>query len=168
MNIARPAAAVTSLSSIALGIVTLTGPTVPEDHWGTRGDLINALGLLTFAAMALAIDLLPPLLSCHRLGRAGCRVAQAGLVAMAAESVASQTHGGNTLGPLFLLGLVASLAGLILVAIDGLRQRRWMAAVPFLALSVAVGAGDHGGFLLLGLAWAIPAGAEIRTATASR
>jgi hypothetical protein len=154
MTIPRVAATVTSLASLALGVVTLAGPVVPDQHWGTRGSVVNALGLLAFAAMAIALELLPGLLGAARLARAGRRVAQVGLGLMVVESLASQVHDGNTLGPVFMLGLLAALVGLLMVAADGVRRRVWLAAVPFVALLVGVGAGDHGGFIVLGLAWA--------------
>lgn len=163
-NVARPAAVLAGLSSIALGVVTLTGPAVPDEHWGTRGALVNALGLVTFAALAVALELLPDLLSLRRLGRAGCRVAQAGLVAMTVESIASQAHSGNTLGPVFLLGLLAALVGLLLVGVDGLRRGRPLAVVPFVGLLVAIAAGAYGGFVLLGLVWVGAAAWDARVA----
>jgi hypothetical protein len=104
--------------------------------------------------MALALELLTPLLALRRLGRAGCRTAQPGLTLMVVESAVSQVHGGNTLGPVFMLGLLLALTGLLLVAADGLRHRRWLAPLPFLAFLVAIGSGDHGGFLALALVWA--------------
>jgi hypothetical protein len=154
MTIPRLAAALTSLASLALGVVTLAGPAVPDEQWGSRGSVVNALGLLVFAAMAVALELLPGLLDAARFARAGCRVAQVGLGLMVVESAASQVHGGNTLGPVFLLGLLGALVGLLLVSAAGVRRRTWPAVVPFVALLVGVGAGDHGGFLVLGLAWA--------------
>jgi len=154
MTIARIAAAVTGLASLALGAVTLAGPAVPEEHWGTRGSVVNALGLVVFAALALALELLPRLLGASRLGQAGRRIAQVGLALMVLESAASQVHGGSTLDAVFTVGLLGALIGLLLIAIEGVRQRSWPAVVPFVAMLVGVGAGDHGGFLVLGLAWA--------------
>lgn len=153
MSIPRIAAAVTSLASLALGAVTLAGPAVPEEHWGTRGSIVNALGLVVFAALAVALELLPGIVDTS-LARAGRRTAQVGLGLMVVESAASQAHGGGTLDAVFMVGLLGALVGLLLIAVDGVRRRAWLAVVPFVALLVGVGAGDHGGFLVLGLAWA--------------
>jgi len=153
MPITRIAAAVTGLACFALGVLTLTGPTVPDEHWGTRGAVVNGLGLLAFAAMALAVDLLRTQLDLRRLGRAGTGVARVGLVLMSVESIASELHGGDTIGAVFMLGLLGSVVGLALIGIDGLRRRRLLAALPLLGLLVGIGAGDHGGFVVLGLVW---------------
>jgi hypothetical protein len=155
MDVPRIAAGTAGISALALGIVTVAGPSVPDDHWGTRGAVVNALGLLTFAALAVGVELVHRLARPSRLTTAGIRAAQAGLVLMSVESVASQVHGGNTLGPVFLLGLLLSLAGLLVHGIASLRHpgARWLALVPFLALLVAIGAGDRGGFALLGIVW---------------
>jgi hypothetical protein len=156
MTIARLAAAVTGAAAAALGAVTVSGPTVPDEHWGTRGAVVNGLGLVTFLAMAVACPLLVALLRPTRLGFGGVRSAQAGLVLMSVESVASQVHGGNTLGPVFMLGLLLTVAGFLVLGIDGLRRpgARWLALLPLVTMLVGIGAGDQGGFLLLGVAWA--------------
>ena len=154
MTLARLAAGITALACLVIGTLSLTGPPVPDENWGTRGAVINAVGLVAFAATTLAVQLLPPLLALGRIGGMGCRIAQAGLALMVVESAASQIHEGNTLGPVFMLGLLLTLVGLILVAVDGLRRRRWLAPLPFVALLVAIGSGDHGGFLALTLTWA--------------
>jgi hypothetical protein len=155
MRTYRLAAAGSGLTAITLGILTLTGPTVPDEHWGTRGAVVNGLGLVTFVLLAIGVSLLPRLLHTASLGLIGVRVAQAGFVLMAIESGASQLHGGNVLGPVFMLGLLLSLAGLLVAGVDALRRpgSRWLALLPFLALLVAIGAGDRGGFVVLGVAW---------------
>lgn len=154
MTFARISAALTGLAALVLGAVTLAGPTVADEHWGTRGAVVNAAGLVAFAAMIGALEHLTPFLTPNRVGRIGRRIAQVGLGLMVIESAASQAHGGNTLGPVFMLGLLLTAAGLLAVAGDGLRRRRWLGPLPFLAFLIAIGAGDHGGFLLLGLTWA--------------
>jgi hypothetical protein len=153
MTTTRIAAFVTGLACLALGAVTLAGPSVPDQNWGTRGAVVNGLGLVAFAAMALALDLLRTRLHLARLGRAGTRAAQAGLVLMCLESIASQAHGGNTVGAVFMLGLLAAMVGLALICVDGLRRRQWLAPLPLLALLTGIGAADHGGFVLLGAVW---------------
>lgn len=154
-TIPRVAAYLTGAACIALGAVTIAGSPVPDHHWGTRGAVVNGLGLLAFAAMALALELLRKPLQLARLGHTGMRLAQVGLSLMCVESSASEVHGGNTLGVVFMLGLLAAVSGLALVCADGLRRRRWLAALPLLALVVGIGTGDHGGFLLVGLVWLV-------------
>lgn len=151
----RLAAIATGVAAIALGAVTVAGPTVPDEHWGTRGALVNGLGLATFLAMAVAAGALPTLIGLGRVGIAGVRVAQAGLAMMTIESATSQVHGGNTLGAVFMLGLLLTLVGFLTVGIDGLRRpgARWMALLPLLGMLVGIGAGDRGGFLVLGAVW---------------
>jgi hypothetical protein len=153
MTTTRIAAFVTGLASLALGAVTLAGPPVPDHDWGTHGAIVNGLGLLAFAALALALDLLRTPLRLIRLGVAGTRVAQTGLGLMCLESVASQVHGGNSLGAVFMLGLLAAVIGLLLVCANGLRRRRWLAPLPLLALLIGIAAGDRGGFIVTGLVW---------------
>ena len=155
MTITRIAAAVTCAAAVVLGVVTVSGPTVPDEHWGTRGDVVNGLGLITFLGMAVACRLLVALLRPGRVGLGGVYSAQAGLVLMTVESLASELHGGDTLGPVFMLGLLLTLGGLLVLGIDGLRRpgARWLALLPLVAMLVGIGAGDRGGFLLLGAAW---------------
>jgi hypothetical protein len=168
----RGAAAITALSSIALGVVTVTGPTVPDESWGARGALVNALGIVVFVSMAVAAELLVPLLSLSRVGVAALRATQVGLGLMTLESVVSQVHGGNTLGPVFMLGLLLTVLGFLVLGVDGLRRpaRRWLALLPLVAMLVGIGGGDHGGFVLLGVAWgalcvAAPSGLAVREST---
>jgi hypothetical protein len=155
MSPSRIAAVVTGVAAIALGVVTVSGPTVPDEHWGMRGGVVNALGLVTFAAMAVASTMLPDALRLARTGRIGVRAAELGLVSMSVESVASQVHGGNTLGILFVLGLLLTVVGYAVAGIDGLRRpgARALALLPLVAMLVGIGAGDHGGFVALGAAW---------------
>jgi hypothetical protein len=154
--VARLAALATGVLAIVLGAVTAAGPTVPDEHWGNRGAIVNGLGLVTFLAMAVATEGLPALLRLRRAGMIAVRTAQAGLAMMVLESAASQVHGGNTLGPVFMLGLLLALVGFLAAGIDGLRRpgARWIAPLPFLAMLVGIAAGDRGGFVVLGAVWA--------------
>ena len=70
MDVPRTTAGVAGISAIALGLLTVTGPTVPDENWGTRGAAVNALGLVTFAALAVAVELLPRFVGLGRVGRA--------------------------------------------------------------------------------------------------
>ena len=163
MNAPRIGALVAGFAYIALGIVMLTGHDVPDQRWGARGDLINVLGLIGFGFNVLGAERLRTPLALRRLGLVGLRAAQTGLAAMAVESVASQLHGGNTLGPVFFLGLLLTLVGFLVVGIDGLRRpgTRWVALLPFLGLLVGIAGGEHGGFVVLGGLWAVLAVAAV-------
>lgn len=163
MNTApRIAAIVAGVAYLALGAVSLTG-SVPEQNWGTRGAIVNLLGLIGFGATVVAAERLRTPLSLSRVGVGGVRAAQLGLAAMTIESVASQLHGGNTLGPVFFIGLLLTLVGFLVAGVDGLRRpgARWVALLPFLGLLVGVGAGEHGGFLVLGTVWLVLAFASV-------
>lgn len=151
----RAAGVLAAVAFLALGVVTLTGPAVPDEHWGTRGSVVNLLGLLGFAATAVAAERLSWLLDLGRVGAVALRVAQVGLLAMTVESVASQIHGGTTIGGVFALGLLAALLGFLVVGAVGLRSGRWVAPLPFLGLLVGVAGGEHGGFAVLGLVWLV-------------
>jgi hypothetical protein len=159
----RAAALLAGLAYVALGVVTLTGPTVPDHDWGTRGAVVDALGLVGFALTVLGAERLRTPLALGRVGLVGLRGAQAGLVAMSVESVASLVHGGNTLSALFLVGLLLTLVGFLVVGVDGMRHpgARWVAPLPFLGLLLGIGAGDHGGFVLLGVVWIVLALAAV-------
>lgn len=173
-TIPRVAAGLTGAACLALGATTLARSAVPDHDWGIRGAVVNGLGLLAFAAMALALELLRRPLQLAPLGRTGIRLSQVGLVLMCVESIASEAHGGNTLGVVFMLGLLTAVIGLALVCVDGLRRRRWLAALPLLALIVGIGTGDRGGFLVVGLVWLVlastikaPAATDLGHATAN-
>lgn len=157
MDLPRTAAGVAGISAIALGVITVTGPTVPDTNWGTRGSVVNALGLITFAALACAAERIIALAQLSRVGRAGVRTSQTGLGLMTIESLASQVHGGNTLGPVFLLGLLLALIGYLVAGVDGMigPRGRWLALLPLAGFAIAIGAGDRGGFLVLGLIWCV-------------
>jgi len=162
MDLTTRRSAVPPVASLAAAVgfvvagASVVGHPVPDQHWGARGavlDLAFAVGALGVAAGLPAVA---GALRVGRVGRGGTRLAQAGHVALAVECVASTVHGGNTLGPVFVLGLLASLAGLAVLAVEGLRSgtaRAW-APLPLVGLLVGVAAGDRGGAVVLGLVWA--------------
>lgn len=101
------------------------------------GGLIQALGL-------------------GRVGRWGTRLAQFGCIAMGVESAAGALFGRiDALGPLFGIGILAALIGMIVVAVTGLisGRIRWAAALPLLALVVAAAGGGVGASVMSGAAW---------------
>jgi hypothetical protein len=84
-------------------------------------------------------------------GATGALIAGAGSAAVAVCAVATIAHGSDALGPLFLLGLLGSVIGPILVAVRSRRARPVGAALAVgLVAAMAVGSG---GAAILGLAW---------------
>lgn len=84
-------------------------------------------------------------------GRLGAAVAAAGQGALALSALATLAKGTDALGPVFMLGLLASLAGPAVVAFAGPRARPLGAALAVgLIASFAVGTG---GTAIIGLAW---------------
>ena len=145
------AAAIAAAAFILSG-VSVIGHHIPDQHWGTRGAVLD----IAFAAGALAIAVALPavvsLVNAGRLAGMGERIAQAGLGAIALECIASTIHDGNTLGPVFMLGLLAAITGLALLAVDGLRsgEARTLAVLPVLGLVVGIATGNQGGAIVLG------------------
>src|SRR4051812_10690614 len=157
------AAAIAAIAFVVAG-ATVIGHKIPDQHWGTRGAVLDIAFAVGLIAAAIALPALTRTLAVGRLGDIGTRVAQVGQVAMAFESIASTIHGGNTLGPVFALGLLATLVGLALLAIGGIRAGvgRALAAVPLLGFLIGIATGDQGGLIVLGLAWAVVAVAVTR------
>jgi hypothetical protein len=139
----------------AVSGATVLGHHIPDAHWGTRGAIVDTAGAFAFALTALALPGLARALAIGRLASWATRAAQLGLAGMTVESVASLIHGGNTLGVLFLAGLLLTLVGLTGLAVAGMRsgQLRWAAPLPPLGLLVGIAGGDHGGFLATAAVW---------------
>ena len=156
---ANPRTVATTATVAAAAFITtgaaVVGHKIPDQHWGTRGAVLDIAFALGTLAVAATLPTLAAHLRVRRPGRIATRVAQAGQAAMAVESLASTIHGGNTLGPVFLLGLFASLAGLAVLAIDGWRanRARVLALTPLLGLLVGIAGGDQGGAIVLGVVW---------------
>jgi hypothetical protein len=76
---------------------------------------------------------------------------------MLVSAVPSLVAGENLLGPAFFLGVLASLAGLITLGVIATCTRGrgwWTAPLVAVGLILSMVLGDHGGGILLGLAWA--------------
>lgn len=123
------------------------------DHFHTAGDyaveVAFAIALATAAAAFAALR--------HAGGRmrVGATIGAAGQGALALCSVATIVHGADALGPLFVLGLLASLVGPVVIATTGPRGRAVGAALAVgLVASSAI---PHGGAAVLGLAWLVAA-----------
>lgn len=149
--------AAAAAAAYAVSGAAVLGHPIPDSHWGTRGAIVDAAGAVAFALTALALTGLTPLLADGGPARWATRLAQAGLAGMTVESIASLVHGGNTLGGMFFGGLLLTLAGLVALAVSGVRagQLRWAAPLPVLALFVGIAGGDHGGFLATSAVWLV-------------
>jgi len=155
-NTTTTGAAALAAAAFAIAGATVVGHTIPDQHWGTRGAVLDIAFAVAAVAVAVALPGIAALLQVGRLGRTGTRIAQVGHVAIAVECIASTVHDGNTLGPVFMLGLLASIVGLLLLAIDGVRAAasRWLAPLPLLALVVGIAGGNYGGAIVIGATWA--------------
>jgi hypothetical protein len=148
-------AATAAAAGYTIAGAAVVGHPVPDAHWGTRGAVVDAAGAVAFAFTAIALNLLAPRLADTHFASWATRVAQLGLAGMTIESIASLVHGGNTLGPLFFGGLLFALGGLAALAVAARRADalRWAAPLPAITLAVGIAGGDHGGFVVTGLAW---------------
>lgn len=164
-NTTRTSAAAVAAAAFVLSGATVVGHHIPDQHWGTRGAVLDIAFALGALAVAVALPAVAALLEAGRAGHVGTRVAQVGHVAIAVECLASTIHGGNTLGPVFILGLLAAVLGLAILAIGGLRAgaQRALAPLPLIALLVGIAAGNDGGAIALGIAWGALALALART-----
>ncbi|HVU76417.1 MAG TPA: hypothetical protein VHC67_02455 [Gaiellaceae bacterium] len=146
---AGPLAAVAAAGYCIEGAVVVRAPQ-PEHGW-------HASGYVVEVAFALALAASIPLAALLR-----ARLAGAGFAAMLVSALASIVAGGDALGPLFLAGVLASIAGLALLAVSAVRHRaesRWLGPVLVAGFVVSIALGDHGGGIVLGAVWAaaIPA-----------
>jgi hypothetical protein len=166
-------AAIGALAYTVEGAIALRSPQ-PDQHWHAAGYAVE----ITFAlALAATIPLLP-VLSTHvsRTVRIATRISQIGFSAMLINAIASTAADGNVLGPVFFLGLVAALCGLVVVAFSQVRTRLtpwWLSPVVLVGLLAGMALGDHGGGILIGISWAtvaigLRAAARSRTGTPSR
>ena len=93
-----------------------------------------------------------------RRGRIGAATAAGGHAALALCATATLLNGADALGPVFMLGLLAALAGSISVATAARSRALGSALAVGLIASMAIGTG---GAAVLGLAW-IAAGTLLR------
>jgi hypothetical protein len=166
-------AAIGALAYTVEGATALRAPQ-PDQHWNAAGYAIE----IAFAVALLATIPLLPLLSPHasRGVRIATRVAQIGSSAMLVDAIASTAADGNVLGPVFFLGLLGTLGGLVVMTISQVRTRLecwWLCPVVLAGLLAGMALGDHGGGLLIGISWATVAitlrrDARSRTGTLSR
>jgi hypothetical protein len=162
-------ASLAAASVAAVGFVvagsSVIGHKIPDQNWGIRGTILDIAFAVGALGVAAALPALAALLDVGRVGRAAMRLAQAGHLAIAVECLVSTARGGNTLGVLFVVGLLASLVGLAALAVSGVRASaaRLLAPLPILGLLVGIAGGDRGGAIVIGVVWGVLAAAITRT-----
>ena len=90
--------------------------TTGDHHWDGLSQVLNAAFIVACLALVVALPAVGAMIASGRVARVGTVGAQIGYAAMAVESIVSGIHGGNTLGPVFVLGLGLSLLGLLTLA----------------------------------------------------
>jgi hypothetical protein len=155
MDRSRLAAMAAGLGYVVEGMLALAHRLAGADNgWYHHG--LDAAYAVAVLGVAVVLQGLSAVLGLGRLGRISARVAQAGCVGMGVESGASAIAGRiDALGPLFGIGILAALVGLVVVAVDGVRagRVRWGAPLPLLALVVAAAGGEVGASIVAGIAW---------------
>jgi hypothetical protein len=164
----RLAAAVAALGFAVEGVAVI-GHKIPDSDWGTRGSIVDGAFAVAALAVALALPAFARRLQVGRAGAIGRIAAQVGYVAMAVESWASLAHGGNTLGPVFSVGLLLVFGGLLALAVSGVKAGivRWAAPLPVLGMLVGIAGGDQGGSIALAVVWLVIAAHVDRPAAAA-
>lgn len=135
------------------GAIVLRAPQ-PDHHWHASSYAVEAAFVV---ALVATLPLLPLLAArASRLATVATRTAQLGYLAMLVSAVASLAEAGTALGPAFLIGVLAAFAGLAGLAAPSLRRRNagwWTAPLALAGLVLGIALGNHGGGILLGLAW---------------
>lgn len=136
------------------GAIVVRAPQ-PDRGWHASGYAVEAAFAVALVASLPLVGLLR-----HGTGRVAAGAAwlvRLGFAAMLVSALASLAAGENRLGPAFFLGVLASLAGLLALAAGAARRRPagwWTAPAIAAGLVLSMALGDHGGGILLGLAWA--------------
>jgi hypothetical protein len=136
------------------GAIVVRAPQ-PDSAWHTSGYVVEAAFVLALVASLPLVGLLR--YGTGRISAVAVWVTRAGFGAMLVSAVPSLAAGGNELGPLFLLGVLASVVGLVALSASAVRSRRgswWSAPTVAAGLILSIALGDHGGGILLGIAWA--------------
>jgi hypothetical protein len=153
LSFAPALAAVTGLAYAIEGAIVTRAPQ-PDNHWHVSGYTVEAAFVI---ALVASIPIVPALTaSTGRLASVSVRITQIGFAAMLVSAVPSLASGGDTLGPAFLVGVLASLAGLLGLTVAALRDRSsgwWTSPLCFTGLVLSMALGNHGGGILFGIAW---------------
>jgi hypothetical protein len=157
MQYRRFAPLLTALAAVGYaveGAIVVRAPQ-PDRGWHASGYAVEAAFVVALVASIPLVGLLRQ--ASGRIATAAAWVARAGFGAMLVSAVASLAAGGNELGPLFLLGVLAGIVGLVALSVGVARRRRgswWTAPIVAVGLVLSIALGDHGGGILLGIAWA--------------
>jgi hypothetical protein len=152
-RLSAPLAALASLGFVVEGAIVVRAPQ-GDAHWHTSGYVVEAAFVIGLAA---ALPMLVELRrSSSRLAGWAVAVAHVGFGAMLVAALPSLVLGRDVLGPVFLLGVAASLVSLLALAATAVRDRGpawWIAPLAFAGLLVGVALGDQGGGIVMGVAW---------------
>jgi hypothetical protein len=157
MRYRRFAPLLTALAAVGYaieGAIVVRAPQ-PDHGWHTSGYAVEAAFVLALVASIPLVGLLRG--TANRVSGAAVWFARTGFGAMLVSAIASLAAGGEELGPLFLLGVLASVVGLVVLSVCAVRRRHgswWTAPTIAAGLIVSIALGDHGGGILLGIAWA--------------
>jgi len=149
------AALIAAVGYLVVAGITLVKPQ-PSDHWNAAGRALEAAFIVGLLGSAAATGGLRARLARRSLGERSARVAQLGFLGMTIASVASLVKGGDTLGPVFLLSVLATLVGLLLLGVAALRDgvaARWIPVVPFATMLIGMALADHGGCAVIAAGW---------------
>jgi len=136
------------------GAIVIRAPQ-PDSGWHSSGYAVEAAFVVALLASIPLIGLLRH--SASRLSAVAAWSTRAGFGAMLVSAIPSLVSGRNELGPLFLLGVLASVVGLVVLSVGAvrIRQRFWWTTPTIAAgLVLSIALGDHGGGILFAIAWA--------------
>jgi hypothetical protein len=149
-RLAGTLAIVAGLGFAVEGAIVVRSPQ-GDSGWSASGYAVEAAFIVALIAALPALGLLKPYAS--RTTTWATIAARVGFFALLVAAVPSLAEGKDALGPLFLVGVLVSLASLLVLAVAGLRLRAWAAPAAFLGLVVGMALGDKGGGVALGVAW---------------
>jgi hypothetical protein len=136
------------------GAIVIRAPQ-PDSGWHASGYAVEAAFVVALLASIPLIGLLRH--SASRLSAVAAWSTRAGFGAMLVSAIPSLVAGRNELGPLFLLGVLASVVGLVVLSAGAVRNRPgfwWTTPTVAAGLVLSIALGDHGGGILFGIAWA--------------
>jgi len=148
------AAAIAAVGYAVEGAIVLRAPQ-GDDNWGASGYIVEVAFAVSLVASIVAIAAL--VAGRGRAASTGGILAGAGMASMFVSSIASIAAGGTVLGPAFILGLLATLVGLLVVGVAGVRGSSdpwWCSPLPVAGFVLGIGLGDHGGGLITAAAFA--------------
>ena len=149
------AAVIAAVGYLGVAAISIVKPQ-PDEHWNAAGRALEAAFIVGLLGSAIAITGVADRFTRGALGRWSARLAQFGFVGISVASVASLIKGGDTLGPVFVLSLLTTLVGLLLLGISGVRDGvtpRWAPVVPFATMLIGIALAEHGGCAVIAAGW---------------